>query len=125
MRQRMTPPHLIGVISDTHGLVRPQAAKALQGSELIIHAGDVGKPEILDELRKVARVVAVRGNVDHGEWAQRLKRTETVEISRAQIYVIHNLEELSLDPVVAGYTVVISGRSHKPSITHKNGVLFL
>jgi uncharacterized protein len=96
----MNQPQIIGVISDTHGLLRPEAVEALQGSELIIHAGDVGKPEVLDELRKIAPVVAVRGNVDKGAWAAALSMTEVVEIGKVTVYVLHDLHQLDLDPDV-------------------------
>src|ERR1039457_1783904 len=121
----MNQPHVIGVISDTHGLLRPEAVQALQGSELIIHAGDVGKPEILDELARTAPVVAIRGNVDHGIWAQGLPQTRTVEIGGVRIFVIHNIGDLAIDAPAAGYAAVISGHSHRPSSVQKNGVLFL
>src|ERR1700730_10358672 len=107
--QHMNQPHVIGVISDNHGIFSPEAVDALQGSELIIHAGDVGKPEILDELRKIAPVVAIRGNVDAGIWAQGLPDTRTVEIGGVHIFVIHNIDNLSFDAAVAGYAAVISG----------------
>jgi putative phosphoesterase len=121
----MPQPHLIGVISDTHGLLRPEAAQALRGCELIIHAGDVGKPEILDELLKIAPIAAIRGNVDNGIWAQGLPQTRTVEIGGVRIYVIHNIDDLSVDAAAAGYAAVVSGHSHRPSAVQKNGVLFL
>ncbi|MCG3147920.1 MAG: hypothetical protein PCFJNLEI_01361 [Verrucomicrobiae bacterium] len=121
----MLQPHLIGVISDTHGLLRPEAIKALHGTELIIHAGDFDKPEILSELKNIAPTLAVRGNVDHGIWAQSLPRTRSVEVGGIRIYVIHNLADLSIDLAAAGFTAVISGHSHKPSITRKDGVLYL
>jgi len=121
----MTPNHLIGVISDTHGLLRPEAVKALHGCELIIHAGDVDKPEILSELRNTAPTVAVRGNVDQGIWAQGLPRTRVVAVGGGRIYVIHNLDNLSIDPAADGFAAVISGHSHKPSIARNDGVLFL
>src|ERR1019366_3030529 len=121
----MNQPQVISVISDTHGLLRPESVEALQGSELIIHAGDVGKPEILDDLRKIAPVVAVRGNVDGGIWAQGLPQTRTLEIGDVRIYVIHNIDDLSIDAAAAGYAAVISGHSHRPSTAHKKDVLFL
>ena len=101
----MNQPHVIGVISDTHGLLRPEAVQALQGSELIIHAGDVGKPEILDELARTAPVVAIRGNVDGGIWAQGLPQSRTVEIGGVRIFIIHNIDDLSVDAAAAGYAV--------------------
>jgi uncharacterized protein len=121
----MNEPHVIGVISDTHGLLRPEAVQALQGAELIIHAGDVGKPEILDELAKVTPIAAIRGNIDGGIWAQGLPQTRTVEIGGIRLYVIHNIDDLSVDAAAAGYIAVISGHSHRPSVVQKNGVLFL
>lgn len=114
----------IGVISDTHGLIRPTALAALQGSDLIIHAGDVGKPEVLDALRRIAPLVAVRGNIDKAPWAQALADTEVVAIDNRRIYVLHNLQELTLDPAAAGFCAVISGHSHKPDVQMKNGVLY-
>jgi putative phosphoesterase len=115
----------IGVISDTHGLLRPEALQALAGSSLIIHAGDVGDPGILDALRKIAPVVAVRGNVDTGEWAGVLRESECVEHGEASIYVLHDVNQLDLDPAAAGFDAVISGHSHKPSIRTEGGVLYL
>ena len=117
--------HLIGVISDTHGLLRPEAVQALRGVSLILHAGDVGKPEILDELREIAPVKAVRGNVDRGDWAQQLPVTEVVEIGDVFFYMLHILDDLDLDPVSAGFKVVVFGHSHKPSQEVKKGVLYL
>jgi putative phosphoesterase len=114
----------IGVISDTHGLLRPQAVATLEGSALIIHAGDVGDPTILDELRRIAPVVAVRGNVDRGPWADGLPLSETVEHEGARLYVLHILEDLDLDPPTAGVHAVISGHSHKPKMERKDGVLY-
>ena len=117
--------YIIGIISDTHGLLRLEALNALRGVEQIIHAGDVGKPEILDELRVIAPVVAVRGNVDKGEWASRLSMTEVVETGEALFYVIHDLATLDLDPKAAQMDAVIYGHTHQPSIESKNGVLYL
>jgi putative phosphoesterase len=114
----------IGVISDTHGLLRPQAVAALQGSALIIHAGDVGRPEILEELRRIAPVVAVRGNVDSGAWAMRLPHSEIVEHDGTRLYVIHILEDLDLDPPTAGFHAVITGHTHRPKMESKDGVLY-
>ena len=120
----MNQPHIIGVISDTHGLLRPEAVEALQGSELIIHAGDVGKPEILDELHKITPVTAIRGNVDTDIWAQWLPHTRTLEIGGVRIYVIHNIDDFSIDAAVAGCAAVVSGHSHRPSVVQKDGHLF-
>jgi hypothetical protein len=114
----------IGVISDTHGLLRPQAVEGLQGSALIIHAGDVGRPEILDELRQIAPVVAVRGNVDRDAWADRLPMSEIVEHEGVRLYVLHILEDLDLDPPTAGFHAVITGHTHRPKIETKDGVLY-
>jgi putative phosphoesterase len=116
---------LIGVISDTHGLLRPEALKALEGSDLIIHAGDVGDPKILDELRAIAEVIAVRGNIDKDEWAGKLPEYEVVEREGASIYVLHDVNQLDLNPVAAGLQAVISGHSHKPSIRVQDDVLYL
>jgi uncharacterized protein len=116
---------LIGLISDTHGLLREEALRALRGLDLIIHAGDVGKPEILDRLRDLAPVVAVRGNVDQGEWATQLPLTQITEADGATIYVLHDLQQLDLDPLVAGIQVVVSGHTHQPHQTKRAGVLFV
>jgi uncharacterized protein len=121
----MNQPHVIGVISDAYGLLRPEAVQALQGSELIIHAGDVGKPKVLDELAKIAPVAAIRGNVDAGIWAQGLPQTRIVEFGEVRIYVIHNIDNLSIDAAAAGCAAVVNGHSHRPSSVQKNGVLFL
>jgi putative phosphoesterase len=115
----------IGLISDTHGLLRPEAVRALEGCELIIHAGDVGKPEILDQLQAVAPVVAVRGNIDKGEWASRLPLTAVVETVSPRLYVIHDVFELDLDPAAAGFAIVVSGHSHRASREQRSGVLYL
>jgi uncharacterized protein len=115
-------PETIGVISDTHGLLRPEAVEALKGCDRIIHAGDVGSPYILEQLRRVAPVVAVRGNVDKGGWAQALPWSESVELDGHAIYVLHILEDL---PVPDGISAVVYGHSHKPSIEERGGVLYL
>jgi len=115
----------VGVISDTHGLLRPEALAALRGSELIIHAGDVGGPEVLDALRRVAPVVAVRGNNDRGEWAEALPEFEATEVNGAFVYVLHDLKELDVAPAAAGFRVVVSGHSHKPLAEERRGVLYL
>jgi uncharacterized protein len=116
---------LIGLISDTHGLLREEAVHALRGSDLIIHAGDVGKPEVIEILSTVAPVVAVRGNVDKGTWASRLPTTAVVTAYSALIYVLHNLKELDRDPAAAGFHILVSGHSHKPERTERAGVLYL
>ena len=115
----------VGVISDTHGLLRPQALEALKGSDLIIHAGDVGKPEVLAALRDLAPLRAVRGNVDRGDWAEALPLTEVVEVEDTFLYVLHDVGELDLDPQAAGFSAVIFGHSHKSSQETRDGVLFL
>jgi putative phosphoesterase len=117
--------HRIGLISDTHGLVRPAALTALAGAELIIHAGDIGKPEVLEALQTVAPVVAVRGNNDRGAWAERLPETEVVEVGMVALYVLHDVHTLDLDPAAAGFQAVISGHSHRPSIAMRQGVLYV
>ena len=117
--------HLIGVISDTHGLLRPQAVKALRGVELIIHAGDLGGPEVLARLTAIAPVQAVRGNVDKGDWARPLPRNRVVAVDGVQLYVLHNLYELDLNPGAAGLAAVIYGHSHEPSLESQDGVLYL
>jgi len=115
----------VGLISDTHGLLRSQAIDALGGSELIIHAGDVGKPEILNELQRVAPVTAVRGNIDSEAWASKLPTTAIAQAGAATIYVLHDIHELDLDPAAAGIQVVVSGHSHQPSRTERAGVLYI
>jgi putative phosphoesterase len=116
---------LIGIISDTHGLLRPEAIKALRGAEHIIHAGDVGAPDILEKLATLAPVTAIRGNVDTTVWARRLPETEVVEIGGVSIYVLHDLAQLDLKPEAAGFRVVISGHSHVPKQETRGGVLYL
>jgi hypothetical protein len=117
--------HLIGVISDTHGLLRPEAVKALQGVELIIHAGDVGSPDILAHLGRIAKVQAVRGNTDRGEFGRSLPPTRVVEVGGVLLYVLHELFCLDLDPGAAGFAAVIYGHSHRPQAEYRNGVLYL
>ena len=115
---------LVGIISDTHGHLRPEVAKAFAGVDLIIHAGDIGKHEVLQELRTIAPVHAVRGNMDGG-WAHDLPATEVVEIGGVLIYVLHDAYLLDLDPAAAGFTAVINGHTHKAAIEKRQGVLFL
>ncbi len=115
----------IGLISDTHGLLRKEALEALRGSELIIHAGDVGKPEILEELRKIAPVVAVRGNVDTEPWAKALQETAVAEAGSVMIYILHDVNALDLNPRASGFHIVVSGHSHKPGKTERDGVLYI
>jgi len=115
----------LGLISDTHGLLRPEALHALAGSDLILHAGDVGKAEILEDLRMIAPVIAIRGNVDVDEWAQALPETELVETETAAIYMIHDANQLDVKPEAAGIQIVLSGHSHKPSDTERGGVRYI
>jgi putative phosphoesterase len=115
----------VGVISDTHGLLRPAAVDALRGSQLIIHAGDVGTPEVLEELRTLAPTFAVRGNVDAGAWATTLPLTQAVTVGELRLYLLHIIGELDLDPSAEGLAAVIYGHSHKPSIEWRGGVLYL
>jgi uncharacterized protein len=115
----------IGLISDTHGLLRPEAAEALHGSELIIHAGDVGDPRVLEQLRTIAPTIAVRGNVDTAAWAEVLPTTEVVDAGELHLYVLHDLSGLDLDPKAAGFAAVISGHTHRPTAEVRDGVLYL
>lgn len=117
--------HRIGVVSDTHGLVRPELLEALSGVEMIIHAGDVGAAQVLEALGAHAPVVAVRGNMDGGPWARGLREVEVIEIDRSLLYVLHDAQEIDLDPAAAGFRAVISGHSHRPKLYRRNGVLFL
>src|SRR5258707_4715909 len=116
---------LLGVISDTHGLLRPQAVAALRGSDLIIHAGDVGDPAILDALRAIAPTFAVRGNVDTGSWAAVLPATAAVEVGALTFYVLHDIAEIIVDPASAGFAAVGFGHSHKPLIETREGTMYL
>jgi putative phosphoesterase len=115
---------LIGVISDTHGLLRPEALAALRGSDYIIHAGDIGDPEILDTLAKIAPVTAVRGNVDHEAWAPEIPATNVLDVSDASIYVLHSIADLDLKPEAAKFAAVVYGHSHMPEKEMKNDVLY-
>ena len=119
------PPVSIGVISDTHRLLRPEALEALRGSQMIIHAGDIGGQEILDALQALAPVIAVRGNTDHGSWADALPETAVVEAGPALIYVLHDVHALDLDAAAAGFRMVVGGHSHKPERTERYGVVYL
>lgn len=118
-------PKVVGVISDTHGLLRPEAVEALAGSELIIHAGDIGGPSVVEALRAIAPVYAVRGNNDRGGWAEEFPTYDVVEVGAAFVYVLHDLKELDLSPEAAGFRVVVSGHSHKPLAEERRGVLYL
>lgn len=115
----------IGVISDTHGLLREEVRSGLRGCGMILHAGDIGSPLILTELRQIAEVVAVRGNVDTGLWASELKKEEFVEVEGHRICVVHDISTLTLDPASAGVDIVIYGHSHKPAVEWKGGILYL
>jgi putative phosphoesterase len=116
---------LLGVISDTHGLLRPQAVAGLRGSDLIIHAGDVGNAGIIDELRVIAPVFAIRGNIDTAPWAKRLPASDVVEVGQLLFYVLHNIADLDLDPPTAGFAAVVYGHSHRPAIESRDSVLYL
>lgn len=115
----------VGIISDTHGLLRREALKALQGADLIIHAGDVGKEEIVDKLETIAPVHAVRGNVDTAPWTRRLPVSTVVEVGDVVLYILHNIYDLTVDPNVAGFRMVVTGHTHDPAITERNGVIYL
>jgi putative phosphoesterase len=115
----------VGVISDTHGLLRSAAEERLAGVAHIIHAGDIGRPEIIDRLRLLAPVTAIRGNVDNGSWAADYPETETIRLGGHLIHILHDIHELRLDPVASGLSVIISGHSHQPRIETKGGVLYL
>jgi putative phosphoesterase len=117
--------HTVGVISDTHGLLRPEAVAALAGVERIVHAGDIGNPDVLTALERIAPVSAVRGNNDRDAWAADIPETEVVEIGDVSLYVLHNLHELDLDPRAAGFAAVIAGHSHQPRQEERDGVLYL
>lgn len=117
--------HLVGVISDTHGQLRPQVIRTLNGVELIIHAGDIGGPHLLAALEGIAPVAAVRGNTDRGEWARRLPRTRLLELGGVRLYVLHELGALDLSPAAAGLAAVIFGHSHQPQWQRQHGVLYL
>jgi putative phosphoesterase len=116
---------LVGVISDTHGLIRPEAIAALQGVDLIIHAGDIGAPEVMTALGRIAPVKAIRGNNDRDAWARGFPETDLVQVGAVSIYVLHDLAALDLDPKAAGIQVVISGHSHRPKAERKDGLLYL
>lgn len=115
----------VGVIADTHGLLRPWALEALAGVDLILHAGDVGQPDVLERLRLVAPTIAVRGNVDTSPWGRTLPDTEVVEVGGRSLYLLHDRTALDLDPRAAGFAAVIFGHSHRPEATERHGVLYL
>ena len=115
----------VGLISDTHSLLRPEAVEALRGSDYIIHAGDIGSPDVLNQPGQLALVTAIRGNIDKAEWASEYPDEEVLEVDGVFFYVIHNLHDIDLDPVAAEFNVVVSGHSHKPKIEETNGVLYV
>jgi putative phosphoesterase len=115
----------VGLISDTHGVLRPQAIEALRGSDRIVHAGDIGHPDVIEKLAMLAPVTAVRGNNDISPWAMQVPVTQILRAGEARIYVIHDLAQLPVDPAAAGFHAVISGHSHRPLISERNGVLFV
>ena len=115
----------IGLISDTHGLMRDAALRALEGADLIIHAGDVGSPEVLEALKAVGPVAAVRGNIDTESWASKLPVSVIIQVGMSMIHVLHNLDELDFDPAAAGIEVVVSGHSHKPGRREHAGVTYI
>lgn len=115
----------VGLISDTHGLMRPEALAALQGSDYIIHGGDIGRQHVIDALSRIAPVTAVRGNVDNGELAIKYPHDNVLHIDNTAIYTLHIIDDIAIDPTTAGYQVVVYGHSHKPQITTENGVLYI
>ena len=115
----------VGLISDTHSLLRPEAISALGGSNYIVHAGDIGSPEVLAQLSEIAPVTAIRGNIDKADWASQYSEKKSWRSARDLIYVIHNIYDLDLDPVAAEFDVVVSGHSHKPKIEELDGVLYV
>jgi len=123
--KKESTPCVIGLISDTHGLLRPEAIEALRGVDLVVHAGDIGKPEVLDALKAIGPLLAIKGNNDIGAWAKALPDTRLVQTANRTLFVIHNVKELDCDPAAEGYEVVISGHSHKPSVLTREGVLFV
>jgi putative phosphoesterase len=115
----------VGLISDTHGLLRPEAMAFLRGSDFIVHAGDICDPDVLKALEALAPLTVVRGNNDKGDWAQEISETQVLQVGEVSIYVLHDLAALDLDPVAAGFQVVVSGHSHRPSIEERSGVLYV
>ena len=116
---------ILGLISDTHGLLRDGALRAMQNTAIIIHAGDVGDPKILKALEELASVTAVRGNVDSGEWASKLPQTAVVKLDAVRIYVLHDVNELKPQSIPAGVSIIISGHSHKPVEVTRDGILYI
>lgn len=126
LQQRFSGPvRHIGLIADTHGLLRPQVAPLLEGVDFIIHAGDIGKPEVISSLRQIAPVYCVRGNNDRGTWARDLPERLCLATSRVKLFVIHALQDLRCDPAAAGFHAVISGHSHRPALARREGVLYI
>jgi putative phosphoesterase len=121
----MTTKKLIGIISDTHGLVRPQALEALKDVDMILHAGDIGSQDVLDTLNEIAPVVAVRGNNDKADWARSLPDWEVVEVGAVSIYMLHDVKAIDISPFGAGFQVVVSGHSHRPAVAEQRGVLYV
>jgi uncharacterized protein len=117
--------HRIGLISDTHGLVRQEALGSLVGAEVVVHAGDIGKPDVIRALETVAPVKAIRGNNDYGDWARRFPESTVIEVAGIKIYVVHDVNEMKFDPASAGFNVVVSGHSHQPSVQRREGVLYV
>ena len=118
-------PLVAGLIADTHGLLRPEAAQALAGVDVILHAGDVGHPDVLPALERIAPVWVVRGNIDRGPWAERLPQTQVVELGGQLVYMVHDLLFLDLNPRLAGFAAVVSGHTHRPLVETRDGVLFI
>jgi len=116
---------IVGVISDTHGLLRPEAMDALAGSRYIVHGGDVGREAVLQTLERIAPVTAVRGNTDVEPWTERLPKTNVLEAGGIRIYAVHDIAELDIDPVAAGMAVVVYGHTHRPAMEHRDGVMYL
>jgi uncharacterized protein len=116
---------LVGVISDTHNLLRSEVLDVFRGVDLILHAGDIGKPEILKELRSIAPVIAVRGNNDNGPWAERIPAKKATLVDGIRIFVVHDLKVMDAEPPAARYQVIVAGHSHRPLIEKRNGILFL
>jgi len=116
---------IIGVISDTHGLLRPEVIECLSKSNLIMHVGDIGKESVLKDLKKIAPVIAVKGNCDQEGWGKELPMTEMVEVGGKHIYIIHDIKQLDIDPEAVGLSLVIFGHSHKPSIERKQNIYYL
>jgi putative phosphoesterase len=115
----------IGLVSDTHGWVRPEALVALKGSEVIIHAGDIGKAEVLGHVGSIAPVIAIKGNNDRDLWAKKIPDALNLEINGVKIHVVHNVNELDADPAKDGFRVIVSGHSHKPRVMERDGILFI